>query len=115
MYIKVGECYSIDDDSTAIAAANIDVDVDDDFYSNPLRHFRRMSITVAQMEEGHAKNIHDFAYWHSCFFILVGAYAHSIAVFLLLFKFDFQLNSIWTHETEHHIPFYRIAIIQFDF
>lgn len=113
MYIKVGECYSIDDDSTAIAdAATIDVDVDDDFHSD---HFRRMSITMAQMEEGHAKNIHDFAYWHPCFFPLVRAYARSVSVFLLLFKFDFQLNSIWTHETEHHIPLHRIAIIQFGF
>lgn len=66
IYIKVGECYSIDDDNTAIVAtaiANVNGDFDDDFYSN---HFRRMSITVAYMAEGHAKNIHDFAYWHSC-------------------------------------------------
>lgn len=71
-----------------------------------------MSITMlvcGRMEEGHAKNIHDFTYWH--FFPVVIA----LSPFLLLFKFDFQLNSIWTHETEHHIQFHRIAIIQFGF
>lgn len=79
---------------------------------------RRMSITVCVCaltstwcRMRYARWSYDTHKKYTRFHLLTFLFASSFS--FLLFKFNFQLNSISTHETEHYIPFDHIAIIQF--